>query len=286
MYRDFSLAIEDGPTGLLGSSLDEVYFGKTLLFHEKDGQHAPGGGAQFAPDVVPGDTTSTATVAVGGNVDGVVDTSGDRDWYQVTLVAGRSYTFSTMFSTDIVDTVLRLRDSSGVLVTVGGNPVENDDANSSNGFYLSEIRFTATSSGTFFIDVGGFGSEIGAFTLSVSRPDTDNIAGTTATNASLSIGASVSGNTNDTGDHDWYAVQLVAGQTYLFTTEATGGNNDVDTALYLRDASGNLLGFNDDSTGTYSRLRFTAKPIRELTRSRARSASRCSSLPMTKSPSS
>jgi serralysin len=252
-YRDFSLAIEEGLSGLLGSSLDEVYFGKALLFDGTGGHHAPGGGAQAAPDAVPGDTSSIATVDVGGYVVGSVDTSGDRDWYQVNLVVGQTYTFSTLFSLDIFDTVLRLRDSGGTLI------LENDDANVANGYYLSEITFTAASSGTYFLDVGGFGSEIGVFYLTVTRPDADNIAGSAATNASLTIGNSVNGNTNDTGDHDWYAVQLVAGQTYLFTTEATGGNNDTDTSLYLRDASGNLLAFNDDnSIDVYSRLRFTA----------------------------
>jgi serralysin len=251
-YREFSLAIEDGTSGVLGSSLDDYYFGNTLLFQAKDGDHAPGGGVQAAPDVVPGDTTSTATVDVGSYIEGVVDTSGDHDWYKVTLVAGKTYTFSTIFSLDIADSVLVLRDASGNQIA------DNDDANPSNGYYLSEIRFTATSSGTYFLDVGGFGSDTGGFYLSVSRPDADNIAGTTATNASLTIGNSVNGNTNETGDHDWYAVQLVAGQTYLFTTEATGGNNDTDSALYLRDASGNLLAYNDDSNGTYSRVRFTA----------------------------
>jgi serralysin len=251
-HRDFSLAIEGEGSGLLGSSLDDFYFGKSLLFHEKDGQHAPGGGTQAAPDVVPGDTSSTVTVDVGGFVDGVIDIAGDRDWYKVTLVAGKTYTFSTLFSLDIVDTVMVLRDANG------NQLLENDDANASNGYYLSEITFTATSSGTYFLDVGGFDSATGAFNLSVTRPDTDTIAGTAATNASLTIGNSVNGDTNLTGDHDWYAVQLVAGQTYLFTTEATGGATDTDTALYLRDSAGNLLAFNDDSAGTYSRLRFTA----------------------------
>jgi serralysin len=252
-FRELSLGIEDDLSGALSSSLDDYFFAKSLLFHEKDGHSAPGGGTQAAPDLVPGDTSTTFTVDVGGFVEGAIDAAGDRDWYRVNLVAGQSYTFSTLFSLDIFDTVLRLRDPSGTLL------FENDDANSSNGYLLSEIRYTATSSGTFLVDVGGFSSsDTGGFFLSVSRPVADNIAASTVTTASLTIGNSINGNTNDTGDHDWYAVQLVAGQTYLFTTEATGGNTDTDSALYLRDASGNLLAFNDDSNGTYSRIRYTA----------------------------
>ena len=213
---------------------------------------APGGDIAATIDNVPGDATTTATASVGGYVDGAIDSTGDHDWYQITLVAGQTYTFSTIFSTGISDTILTLRDSAGVQLAT------NDDANATNGYYRSEITFTATSSGSYFLDVSGFQSSTGAFTLSVSRPQNDSVAGSAATTATVAIGSSVSGTLDTTGDHDWYAVQLTAGQTYEFTTAATGGPGDADTALILRDASGNLLAYNDDSNGTYSRIRFTA----------------------------
>lgn len=210
------------------------------------------GGTTAADDTVPGGITSTATVAVGGYVTGAIDTSGDSDWYQVTVVAGQTYTFSTMFSTGISDSILTLRDSTGALI------LQNDDANGTNGLYRSEITWTATSSGTFFLDVSGYQTSTGSFYLSVSRPMTDSVAASTSTTGTITLGSSVNGTLDATGDHDWYAVQLTAGQTYLITTSATGGAADPDTALFLRDASGNLLAYNDDSAGTYSRIRFTA----------------------------
>jgi len=41
------------------------------------------------------------------------------------------------------------------------------------------------------------------------------------------------------GDHDWYRVNLVAGQTYSFAEIGTGTHALQDTFLYLHDASGN-----------------------------------------------
>ena len=218
----------------------------------EDGDAAPGGNTLGAVDSVPGDTSSTATVAVGGYVQGAIDTSGDHDWYQVTLVAGQTYTFSTMFSQGLADSILTLRDSSGVQI------LQNDDANGTNNLLRSEITWTATSSGTFFLDVSGYQTGTGSFYLSVTRPTADAVAASSATTGVIAIGNTVNGTLENNGDHDWYAVQLTAGQTYLFTTAATGGANDPDTALFLRDSSGQLLAYNDDSSGTYSRIRFTA----------------------------
>jgi serralysin len=210
---------------------------------------APGGGNTFAPDTVPGDVSSTATVPVGGNIQGSIDTATDSDWYRITLVAGQSYTFSTILGS-IGDTVLRLRDSSGNQIAT------NDDVG--GGYLWSEIRYTATTSGTFFLDVTGFGGDTGTFYLTSTAPVADSIAASTATTATLTIGAAAtSGTLEATGDHDWFAVTLTAGQAYEFTTTSTGGAN-IDTTLYLRNASGALLAYNDDNVGTFSRIRFTA----------------------------
>lgn len=211
-----------------------------------------GNGGSNAPDTVPGDTTTTVSVPVGGFIQGSIDTNGDSDWYSITLVAGQTYTFSTILS-GLSDSILRLRNAAGSVLA------ENDDAVANSTTYLfSEITYTATASGTYFLDVSGFGSATGSFFLTTTAPTADSVAGSTSTGSSLAIGGAPTNGTIDaTGDHDWYAVQVVAGQTYLFTTTTTGGA-DIDTTLSLRNGSGALLAFNDDSAGTFSRVRFTA----------------------------
>ncbi len=100
------------------------------------------------PDTVPGDTSSTIVLTIGGNLNGAIDTLGDHDWYKVTLVAGQSYLFKTnpTGGTDI-DTTLTIRNAAGTQLAF------NDDAGAS---ILSALRFTATTSGTYFLDIGTY----------------------------------------------------------------------------------------------------------------------------------
>ena len=106
-----------------------------------------------------GATTATAgALALNGSIDGNIDTNGDRDWYAITLTAGQTYIFRTggIVPDGTVDTTLTLRDAAGVQLAT------NDDAG--EGAY-SAVRFTATTTGTHYLDVGGFGSSTGAFNL-------------------------------------------------------------------------------------------------------------------------
>ncbi|MBM3588696.1 MAG: hypothetical protein FJX33_13050 [Alphaproteobacteria bacterium] len=45
-------------------------------------------------DTVPGDTSRTVTLAIGGSLGGAVNCLADRDWYAVDLVAGQRYSIS------------------------------------------------------------------------------------------------------------------------------------------------------------------------------------------------
>ncbi|MFZ2028941.1 MAG: M10 family metallopeptidase C-terminal domain-containing protein, partial [Vitreimonas sp.] len=88
--------------------------------------------------------------------------------------------------------------------------------------------------------------------------NTDVIPETTDTSYTLAIGGTETGVVNFVGDHDWFAVNLVAGQSYVFTM--TGSGSLSDTYLELRNAVGSLLAIDDDALGSGggSLLRFTA----------------------------
>src|SRR5690606_6024564 len=84
----------------------------------------------------------------------------------------------------------------------------------------------------------------------------DSVGTGTGTAATLAIGASTNGWINTNGDTDWYAITMVAGQSYTFTL--TGGTL-VDPYLELYNSSGQIVGFDDDfGTGINSLLRWTA----------------------------
>jgi serralysin len=194
-------------------------------------------GPDFA-DSVPGGTASAATLTIGSTVDVTIETPSDHDWYQVTLTAGTTYTIhtTTISGGGSPDSFLTLRDSSGAMLV--------DDDDSGDGTF-SLINFTATTTGTYFVDAGTFAgsgqSSSGSYHLSIAAvlpTGTDPVAATVATTGALALSGSIDGNIDTSGDHDWYAITLVAGQTYIFRTGATAPAGAVDTTLTLRDASG------------------------------------------------
>lgn len=213
------------------------------------GDKQPGDVVVAADDVIPGDTSTTATISPGAFLSVSIDTAGDHDWVRINLVAGQTYTFSTILAGTLGDSILTLRDATGAQIST------NDDA--ASGILYSELTFTATSTGSYYLDVSGYDVETGTTFLTVTAPVADAVAASAATGSSLTLGTAVNGSFEANGDHDWYAVTLTAGTTYVFSTSATGGAGDPDTTLMLRNASGTLLAYNDDYSGTYSRVLFT-----------------------------
>ncbi len=123
----------------------------------------------------PSTTGTPYTLTLGDTFDGRVSSGGDRDWIRVELVSGQPYVI-TMWGRDgqtqgLNDTLIRLRDSTGTILQT------NDDAGSNN--FFSVIRFTPTTSGTYYIDAGAFDSfETGNYTVQLATNvwDTEQIA--------------------------------------------------------------------------------------------------------------
>lgn len=112
------------------------------------------------PDI-PGNTSTTASISVGGSVSDSLEIVGDRDWYQITLTAGQKVVISLGGSgaSPVPDTYLYVRNSAG-------GPITSDD--DSGPGLDSRIVFTAPTSGTYYIDVGAWNDQFsGTYTLSV-----------------------------------------------------------------------------------------------------------------------
>ena len=70
---------------------------------------------------------------------------------------------------------------------------------------------------------------------------------TIQTQLSMAIGTTLHGSVGTSGDRDYIAVDLVAGQTYTFAMVGIGANVLTDSLLNLRDATGTtVLATNDD----------------------------------------
>ena len=89
--------------------------------------------------------------------------------------------------------------------------------------------------------------------------ESTDAAGGSSTTYNLAVGQTGQGIVSTPGDHDWYRINLVAGQTYTFAAVGTGTNSLRDTWINLRDSTGTILGSDDDSgPGISSSLTFTA----------------------------
>jgi hypothetical protein len=72
----------------------------------------------------------------------------------------------------------------------------------------------------------------------------DTIFASTATRITHAIGRSSNSLIDYSGDHDWFKVNLVAGNTYKFTV---AGQGSFDPLLRLRTANGTVISENDDA---------------------------------------
>lgn len=79
-----------------------------------------------------------------------------------------------------------------------------------------------------------------------------------STTANLALGETFSNQLEVVGDRDWIRVELVAGQRYAISLDGSGADALSDPLVRLYDASGNLIGENDDGgPGLNSLLSYT-----------------------------
>ena len=187
---------------------------------------------------IPGDISSSAVLAVGGEVASTVDFPGDENWFRVELVADQICRFDLRSdvgsATPLGDPYLRLYDTAGNLIA------ENGD-----GFGLdSRLFLTAFETATYFASAGGLGETTGDYRLAARLVDVSGvIPGDPSSSATLEVGGEAAGTVEVPGDQDWYRTQLTAGQVYRFDLLAddSGGDPLGDLALRIHDGNGVLL---------------------------------------------
>ena len=223
--------------------------------------------AAGVPDDFPAGTGTTGTVAVGGSATGEIDYARDRDWFAVTLEAGKNYRIELKGSPTgdgtLYDPYLRgVHDAAGNFLAGTTN---NDGGPGRN----SRVYFTAGADATYYVAAGDYGDHEGTYTLSV-RDVTDDYPAGTGTTGTVAVGGSAWGKIGDVGgasDRDWFAVTLEAGKTYRIDLKGSPTGDGTLSDPYLRgvhDADGNLLaGTTNDNggAGLNSRVRIS-RPAR------------------------
>jgi hypothetical protein len=112
-------------------------------------------------------TATTGIISAGGSTSGNIETSGDADWFKVTLVAGTTYQFDLKGSDTGSGTLqqpwLFLYDSAG-------NQLRSDlNGGGSTGpgpGWNSQLIYTAPSNGDFYLASGPSGTGTGTYTIS------------------------------------------------------------------------------------------------------------------------
>ena len=206
-------------------------------------------------------TNTSGTVSVGDSVTKKIDYADDRDWFAVTLEAGKTYRFDLEGTSTGAGTLSRSVSSRGVYNSQGiliGGTTDDDDGSGPN----SRVLYKATEDDTHYVSAGAFGAGKGTYKLSVTEVNTQTAG--TDTRGTVSVDGSVTGEIDFGGDRDWFAVTLMAGKTYRIDLEGTSTDAGTLADPYLRgvyDSRGNLIGSTtDDNDGVQlnSRVFFAA----------------------------
>ncbi len=220
-----------------------------------------------ARDDYVANTQTEGTVAVGDSATGEIERPGDRDWFAVELVAGKTYRIDLEGRSTDKGTLTQpflhwIRDADGN--GVPGTSHADRAANS-----LGTLTFRPEAGGTYYVEAGSWFSHpdhLGTYTLSVTdvTPKLD-VAADTGTIGTVSVGSSVSSAIGYAGDNDWFAVELLAGKKYRFDLEGLWTDKGTLRDPYLRgihDATGALIdGTTDDDGGTRYNSQMTFTPV-------------------------
>jgi hypothetical protein len=152
------------------------------------------------------DTAVGATpLAAGASLSGNIQFAYDKDVFSFTTVANHAYRFNCGSGTTYV-CALVVRDAAGTLVT------------SATSGSATTTSFLAPSAGTWTVEVSGYSSYLGAYTLALVDVGVDDHGNTAATATPITVGgAAVAGNVQFGGDKDVFSFAATAGRIYRFS---------------------------------------------------------------------
>jgi VCBS repeat-containing protein len=119
------------------------------------------------------------------------------------------------------------------------------------------ITYTATDQAGLFSTNGAF---INIYDATLAAAD--NVPGDISSTVNVPIGGSINSAINFRGDRDYFRIELIAGQTYTFTTDAStapiSGSTYADTRMDLLNANGGtIISDNNSGPGLYSQITYT-----------------------------
>ena len=198
-------------------------------------------------DDFPAGTGTSGTVEIGGSATGGIEFRGDRDWFEVTLQAGKVYRFelkggATGDGTLPYPHIRGIYDADGDRIDGTTGAYNNEGTNVTT---YSRMDFAAPADDTYYVSAeakfNGYWWRGGTYTLYVTEVADDYASGI-GTTGTLAVGAPTTGAIDYADDRDWFAVPLDAGKSYRFDLE--GSRSDAGTLFAPRlhgifDSDGN-----------------------------------------------
>ena len=236
-----------------------------------DSDDPPEGGFVEGATDLPTDTGTPGVVEVDGfDARGTIGVHHDTDWFAVELEAGRTYRID-MKGGILIDPELTLSlpeihaiyDADGTYLYNTSSRGATDDANRPH--HLARVEFTPEEDGTYYIAATCESFGTGGYELTVIdiTEDADEHTANRNTTGTVDVSGSATGKIDFSGDRDWFAVELEAGQEYRFDLEGQETGRGSLRDPYLRgifDANGNLVpgtGNDDGGAGYNAQVEFT-----------------------------
>ena len=253
-----------------------------------DSDDPPEGGFVEGATDLPANASTTGVVEVDGfdargAIEEPVFTEYDRpgydfdtDWFAVELEAGRTYridmkggiltgpnTYADPELTLRLPEIHAIYDADGAYLYNTSSRDATDDANRPH--HLARVEFTPDADGTYYIAATGASFGSGGYELTVIdiTEDADEHTANRSTTGTVDVSGSATGKIDHSGDRDWFAVELEAGQEYRFDLEGQETGRGSLRDPYLRgifDANGNLVpgtGNDDGGAGYNAQVEFT-----------------------------
>ncbi len=171
-----------------------------------------------------GNSISGATaVAVPSSTDGSIDYQGDDDYFSFSAEAGTTYAITATAGT-LGFSYFYLHNASGQQLASGN-------------LGQQPIAYTATVSGTLYVQMGSYSNNTGSYVLSLSEPEDDH-GNSISSATAVGVPSSTDGSVEYVGDRDYLSFSAVSGTAYLI--EATPGTLGF-SYLYVHNASGQQL---------------------------------------------
>ena len=235
-------------------------------------------------DDFPHDATTTGTVTAGpvptasgiaaaGAATGEIEVEGDVDWFAVSLEAGKSYLITQSGSRSAYFGI------ASSPYTLSATWIEGiyDAGGSRLAQCYSKITidcwviFQPSAGGTYYIAAASHSftsfAGIGTYRVAVNLLPEDDYTADTTTTGTLAVGGTASGIIGTSGDVDWFAATLTAGESYVFELDADfhGGDSSYSGRghhlLGFKQYSNVRLGALYDAAGSRTVPRDCPRPV-------------------------